>query len=294
MESSDSSKRWSLSDFQIGKPLGKGKFGNVYLARLKKEKLIVALKVLHKSQLVKSCVEHQLRREIEIQTNLDHPHILKMYDYFYDDKKIYLILEYACNGEIYKKLTAEKRFSEKVSATFIAELADALLYCHQKNVMHRDIKPENLLMGFFGELKIADFGWSVHAPSDARTTMCGTIDYIPPEMVTNQVYDNGVDLWTMGILCYEFLVGNPPFESNNQNETFDRIKRLDYTFPDYVSDLARDFISKLLQSKSSDRIQLHQVLNHPWILKNAEVHDLSTREKREELFISMRASKLNK
>ena len=283
-----------MSDFQIGKPLGKGKIGNVYLARLKKEKLIVALKVLHKSQLVKSCVEHQLRREIEIQTNLDHPHILKMYDYFYDDKKIYLILEYACNGEIYKKLTAEKRFSEKVSATFIAELADALLYCHQKNVMHRDIKPENLLMGFFGELKIADFGWSVHAPSDARTTMCGTIDYIPPEMVTNQVYDNGVDLWTMGILCYEFLVGNPPFESNNQNETFDRIKRLDYTFPDYVSDLARDFISKLLQSKSSDRIQLHQVLNHPWILKNAKVHDLSTREKREELFISMRASKSKK
>jgi len=97
-----SSKKWQLSDFEIGKPLGRGKFGNVYLAREKKTKFIVALKVLFKSQLQKSNVEHQLRREIENQSHLRHPNILRLYAYFYDATRVYLILEYAPRGELYK------------------------------------------------------------------------------------------------------------------------------------------------------------------------------------------------
>jgi serine/threonine protein kinase len=92
--------RWTLNDFEIGKPLGRGKFGKVYLARERRTKYIVALKVLSKSQLLKSGVEHQLRREIEIQAHLRHRHILRMYGYFYDNKNIYLILEYSPGGEV--------------------------------------------------------------------------------------------------------------------------------------------------------------------------------------------------
>ena len=94
--------RWKLSDFEIGRPLGKGKFGNVYLAREKRSKFIVALKVLFKSQLQKAHVEHQLRREIEIQSHLRHPHVLRMFGYFYDETRVYLILEFAPRGEMYK------------------------------------------------------------------------------------------------------------------------------------------------------------------------------------------------
>lgn len=108
--------------------------------------------------------------------------------------------------------------------------------------MHRDIKPENLLLDLVGDIKIADFGWSVHAPSLRRTTMCGTLDYLPPEMLEHAVYDATVDLWCLGILCYEFLVGNPPFESKTSNETYARIRKVDVQFPDHVSPLARDFI----------------------------------------------------
>ena len=97
-------KNWTIDDFEIGKPLGRGKFGHVYLAREKKSKFIVALKVLYKKQLLKSNVEHQLRREIEIQSHLRHENILRMYGFFWDDKKIYLILEYAPGGELYKDL----------------------------------------------------------------------------------------------------------------------------------------------------------------------------------------------
>ncbi|MEQ2171884.1 hypothetical protein GOODEAATRI_015154, partial [Goodea atripinnis] len=109
---------------------------------------------------------------------------------------------------------------------YIMELADALHYCHTKNVIHRDIKPENLLLGGNGELKIADFGWSVHTPSSRRSTLCGTLDYLPPEMIEGKTHDEKVDLWSLGVLCYEFLVGKPPFEAKTHDETYRRISRV--------------------------------------------------------------------
>lgn len=261
-------KKWTLDDFEIGRPLGRGKFGNVYLAREKMTKFIVALKVLFKSQLQKNKVEHQLRREIEIQSHLRHPNILRLYGYFYDDTRVYLILEFAPRGELYKLLQKNKRFDDKVAASYIAQLCNALKYCHSKKVIHRDIKPENLLLGLAGDLKIADFGWSVHAPSSRRETMCGTLDYLPPEMIDQKVYDEKVDLWCLGVLCYEFLVGKPPFESESMNDTYSRISRVDLHFPSYVSPDARDVITKLLKRNPSERLSLDGVLQHPWIKKH--------------------------
>ena len=134
----DEKNRWQLSDFEIGRPLGKGKFGNVYLAREKRSKFIVALKVLFKSQLQKAHVEHQLRREIEIQSHLRHPHVLRMFGYFYDETRVYLILEFAPRGEMYKALQKqpEGKFDEKRTAKYVYQLADALKYCHSKKVKH--------------------------------------------------------------------------------------------------------------------------------------------------------------
>lgn len=91
-------------------------------------------------------------------------------------------------------------------------MTDALIYLHSKHIIHRDIKPENLLLSSTGDLKIGDFGWSVHAPSNRRTTLCGTLDYLPPEMVEGREHGAKVDLWALGVLAYEFLVGKPPFE----------------------------------------------------------------------------------
>lgn len=264
-ENCQGEKKWTLKDFDIGKPLGKGKFGNVYLAREKKSKYIVALKVLFKSQLQKSQVEHQLRREIEIQSHLRHSNILRLYGYFYDAARVYLILEYAPGGELYKELTKCTKFDEKQAALYISQLADALHYCHDKKVIHRDIKPENLLLGLKGGLKIADFGWSVHAPSSRRTTLCGTLDYLPPEMIEGREHDEKVDLWSLGVLCYEFLVGKPPFEAVGHQDTYRRISRVDLRFPSHVSEDAKDLVSKLLQKNPNDRLPLLAVRQHPWI-----------------------------
>ncbi|CAB1322743.1 unnamed protein product, partial [Coregonus sp. 'balchen'] len=262
-------RKFTINDFDIGRPLGKGKFGNVYLARDKKLKFIVALKVLFKSQMEKEGVEHQLRREIEIQSHLRHPNILRFYNYFHDRTRVFLILEYAPRGEMYKELQKCGRFDDQRTATYMEELADALQYCHEKKVIHRDIKPENLLLGLRGELKIADFGWSVHAPSLRRRTMCGTLDYLPPEMIEGKIHDEKVDLWSIGVLCYECLVGNPPFETASHSDTYKRITKVDLQFPKVVSDGARDLISKLLRHSPSMRLPLQGVINHPWVKSNS-------------------------
>uniref|UniRef100_H3B4Y9 non-specific serine/threonine protein kinase n=1 Tax=Latimeria chalumnae TaxID=7897 RepID=H3B4Y9_LATCH len=258
-------KQWNIEEFDFGRPLGKGKFGSVYLARDREAHFILAIKVLFKSELEKAGVEHQLRREIEIQSRLRHPNILRLYNYFHDQSRIFLMLEYAPQGEMYKLLQKHQRFDNTRTATYMEEISDALLYCHANKVIHRDIKPENLLLGFRGELKIADFGWSVHAPSLRRRTMCGTLDYLPPEMIEGKPHDEKVDVWCIGVLCYECLVGCPPFETESLQDTYRKIVKVDFKFPLLVSEGAKDLISKLLQHDATQRLPLPLVISHPWV-----------------------------
>ena len=125
-------------------------------------------------------------------------------------------------------------------------MSNALSYLHKKHVIHRDIKPENILISISGEIKISDFGWSVHAPSTRRTTLCGTLDYLPPEMVEGRDHNEKVDLWSLGVLAYEFLVGSPPFEElSGYGATYKRIARVDLKIPEFVSPEARDLISRV-------------------------------------------------
>ncbi|CZS93427.1 probable protein kinase Eg22 [Rhynchosporium agropyri] len=264
-------KQFHLGMFEIGRPLGKGKFGRVYLARERSSGFVCALKVLHKNEIQQGKVEKQVRREIEIQSNLRHPNILQLYGHFHDSKRIFLILEFAEKGELYKHLRRENRFPEWKAAQYIAQMAAALRFLHKKHVMHRDIKPENILVGIHGEIKISDFGWSVHAPNNRRNTMCGTLDYLPPEMIKpgsqDNYYTEKVDLWSLGVLTYEFLVGEAPFE-DTPVMTQRRIARGEMTVPSFVSPEARDLIKRLLVLDPEKRIPLDQVQKHPWIIKH--------------------------
>ena len=241
-------KNFHLGKFEIGKPLGKGKFGRVYLAKERSSGFVCALKVLHKSELQQGKVEKQVRREIEIHSNLRHPNILRFYGHFHDSKRVFLILEFAGKGELYKHLRKETKFPEWKAAQYIAQMAAALKYLHKKHVMHRDIKPENILVGIHGEIKISDFGWSVHAPTNRRNTMCGTLDYLPPEMIKpgsqENFYSEKVDLWSLGVLTYEFLVGEAPFE-DTPIMTQRRIARGEMTVPNFVSSEAKNLIQRV-------------------------------------------------
>lgn len=269
----DDRTQWSLSDFQLISELGKGRFGKVVKAKEQKTNFIVALKILQKDRLATlNNAEIQLRREIEIQGELNHPNILRLYGFFYDSTRVYLILEYAPGGELYKHLRdCGGTFVEPVAARYIASLASAIRHCHSKGVIHRDLKPENLLLDANNNLKIADFGWSVHAVRKTRReTVCGTLDFLSPEMCEGTKYDASVDLWSIGALLYEMLYGQPPFEEKSEWQTKERIKKVDLVFPPgEISNGAKHLIRSLLRRDPAKRLSLSRVLTHPWILRYA-------------------------
>ena len=207
-----------------------------------------------------------MRREIDIQSHLHHPNILRLYGYFWDNSRIYLILEYAPDGDIFTELRDARMFSEQKAANYVSQVIKGFIYLHANGVIHRDLKPENLLNSC-GVVKISDFGWSIHSFSK-RKTLCGTLEYLPPEMIRSEEYDCRIDYWAIGILTYEFLVGEPPFESRSKEEAYRRIDLVDLVFPQRVSPLARDFISRLLRRNPRERMSLEAALEHEWIVMN--------------------------
>lgn len=165
-------KEWKLSDLDKERRLGHGRFGKVYLMHEKSTKYAYAMKKLD----LHTETEILVWREVGIQLELCHRNILRLYGYFCDDTSAYLMLEYAPNGNLLKKIYKQpnKRLEEKLAAKYILSCADALIYLHERDVIHRDIKPENILFGYNDELKIADFGLSVNAQNQRRRTICGT------------------------------------------------------------------------------------------------------------------------
>lgn len=284
-----------LDDFELGKILGKGKLGRVYCAKHKKLGLIIALKVMDKQELIELNLEKNFEREIKIQSNLNHKNISKLYTWFYDYKNVYLVLEFSIFGELYFHLKKSKRFDNIVASYYIYQVTNALWYLHQNNIIHRDLKPENIMLSSESTIKLSDFGWSVHHSSHPytpdynhrsssssssastssssstaakRLTVCGTLDYLPPEMIESKKHDHKVDNWALGILLYEFLVGIPPFEEVEKEATYKRIINIDIKFPRFLDKDAIDLIRKLLVKNPEDRLDLNKVLEHKWIIKN--------------------------
>ena len=235
-------------DFEPGGTLGRGKFGRVYLARHLTINYICALKIISKAQASTQEEEKLIRREIEFHQNLAHKNVLRLLSWFHDEKSIYLVLEFAPGGSLYSKMNKQPkgRFTEHQAATYIAQIASVLRYMHSKNIMHRDIKSENTLLGFNSEIKLADFGYSVHNESGFRSTVCGTLDYLSPEVAvmvlklgkSQEFYIKAIYQWSLGVLTYELLVGKPPFEMKDVKKTQGKItnfKGKGIKFPGHIS-----------------------------------------------------------
>jgi aurora kinase len=171
-------------DFEVGGTLGRRKFGRVYLARHLTTDYMCALKIISKVQAATQEEEKLIHCELEIHQKLAHGNTLKLLFWFHDDESVYLVLKFAPGGSLYSRMKKQTRgrFTEQQTTIYIAQLTSALRYMHSKNIMHRDIKPENILLGFYGEIKLVNFGYSVHSESDFRSTVCGTLDYLSSEV----------------------------------------------------------------------------------------------------------------
>ena len=174
-------------------------------------------------------------------------------------------MEFCPNGELFDYIVSHQRLSENECVPLFFQLLLTLQFIHSVGVCHRDLKPENILIGSDGNLKMADFGWSVSTSNSRRSTLCGTLDYLPPEMLEGKEHSFSVDIWALGVLLYEFLTGNAPFEEGERDQTIARIKAVDIHFPDDFPEGAKDLILKLLQKDPKDRMPLSDVKQHPWI-----------------------------
>jgi len=245
-------------DFEVCATLGHGKFGRVYLARHLATNYICALKIISKAQASTQEEEKLIRRELEIHQNLSHKNILKLLSWFHDETSIYLVLEFAPGGSLYSRLKKQpkSRFTEQQTAVYMVQIVSALRYMHSKKIMHRDIKPENILLGLYSEIKLADFGYSVHSESGHRSSVCGTLDYLSPEVAVMMLkpgmsvgwYTKAIDQWSLGILMYELLVGRPPFEMRNTKSTQRKIanfKGKEIKFPGHISQGAEELMREV-------------------------------------------------
>lgn len=266
-----------MSDFEIidgvgGRSLGKGSFGVVRRVRRKGTDDVYALKTMQKVEVMSGQLVEQVEREIMVQQNLKHENVLRLFKHFEDDENVYLLLEYCAKGELYQLLRTQKgrKFDEPMSKHFFIQLVRGLKHLHSHQIVHRDLKPENLLITHDDVLKIADFGWCA-ATNVLRTTFCGTMDYLAPEMIQGSGHDQTLDIWSVGILLYEMMVGRPPFQSTNHTMLIDRILKIAIFFPPGLPPLVVDLVRRLLKREPSLRLPLDQVLRHPWVVSKTEV-----------------------
>jgi len=247
--------------------LGTGTFGTVYLVQSHSQRYY-AMKTLNKTKVIRLKQVEHINSEKNILASIHHPFIVNLYRTFQDDQHLYLLQEYVIGGEMFFHLRRQKRFSNSVAKFFAAEIILAFEYMHAQNIIYRDLKPENLLIDHEGHVKITDFGFAKRV-EDRTWTLCGTPDYIAPEIIQSRGHGKAADWWALGILIFEMLAGYPPFYDDNPFGVYEKILGGRIQFPSHVDRYAEDLVRKLLTQDKTRRLgSLHggvgDIKGHSW------------------------------
>ncbi|XP_023947816.2 serine/threonine-protein kinase PLK4 [Bicyclus anynana] len=257
-----------IEDYEILEHLGKGGFAHVYRAKCRKTCLFVAIKMIDKALMANAGMIGRVRQEVTIHSRLKHPAILELYTFFEDAHYVYLVLELAHNGELAKHFKLGTcGLSEKAASDIFRQVLSGVLYLHTHNIIHRDLSLNNLLLTKDLNVKIADFGLAtqLNGPDEKHVTMCGTPNYISPEVASRELHGLPADVWGLGCMLYTLLVGSPPFHTKHVKTTLNKVINADYKIPAELSIQAQDLLQKLLCKDPSRRITLKGIMEHPFL-----------------------------
>ncbi|CAF1004865.1 unnamed protein product [Adineta steineri] len=242
--SSPAKQTAKLEDFHLQRTVGTGSFGRVMIAQHGNQTL--ALKIMEKTTIVKlKQVEHTLSEKKILQA-IKFPFLVNLVYSFKDNSHLYIALEFASGGEMFTHLRSVGKYSEDQTRFYAAQVTLAFEYLHFLNIIYRDLKPENILFSADGYLKITDFGFA-KLVRDRTYTLCGTPEYIAPEIILSRGYNKSVDYWALGILIYEMAAGFPPFYADQPIQIYEKIVQGKFKFPSHFSNDLKDLIRSLLQ-----------------------------------------------
>nr|ODO00481.1 AGC/PKA protein kinase [Cryptococcus depauperatus CBS 7855] len=227
-----------------------------------------AMKVLRKSEVVRLKQVEHISSERIILERIRHPFVVELHATYQDQLNVYMLLSYIPGGELFSHLRRAGRFSPDVTRFYLASIVLAIEYLHSQNIIYRDLKPENLLLDRHGYLRIADFGFA-KVVEDRTFTLCGTPEYLAPEIVLSQGHGKAVDWWALGILAFEMLAGYPPFFDDHPLGIYEKILRGEIAFPSHIDPYAKDLVRELLTADRSKRLGnlrggARDVMGHPW------------------------------
>ena len=250
--------------------LGEGSFSIVQLYEDKKTKIKYALKKMDSKKVEKITKNKKLiDTEVNIHGRISHPNIIKLHNYFEYKHFCFLILEYASDGTLFDIIRSKRGLSELYAFYYFLQTLNAIYFLHLHSIIHRDLKPENLLINDKNIIKLCDFGWSVKLNDDKRTTFCGTVEYMAPEIIKKEKYDEAIDVWSLGVLLYELVHSYSPFYSEDLDikKIGNNITNNNLKFKDGLSKEYKDLVQRLLIKESEKRIKIEDIFQHPFMTK---------------------------
>ncbi|KAF9134601.1 camp-dependent protein kinase catalytic subunit [Linnemannia schmuckeri] len=262
-------RKFNLDDFRIHRTLGTGSFGRVHLVQSRFNSRFYAMKVLKKTEVVRLKQVEHTNNEKMILERVEHPFLINLWGTFQDVRNLYMVMDYVVGGELFSVLRKSQRFPEHVARFYTCEVLLALEYLHSHAVIYRDLKPENLLLDSMGHIKITDFGFAKHVPQNMTWTLCGTPDYLAPEIIQSKGYGKAVDWWSMGVLMFEMCAGFPPFFDEDHIKLYGKIMAGKVRYPSHFQPALKDILKRLLTSDLTKRYGnlrggATDIKNHAW------------------------------
>lgn len=271
-------KLYTLRNVKLDRSIGHGAFGNVYRGLVtlprnrdaRTEQLIangpvVAVKAIAKHKVAAKGLEKQLALEITVHRLMVHPNIIRFLDYSHDAKDVYIFLEYADGGDLFKYVR-KRDLPEAVFANLMRQVGEAVLFCHSYGIVHRDLKPENILM--LGDVpKLTDFGYCDKITSKGvckDQNFCGTPDFVSPEMCEGSPCGFPVDVWAIGAIIYDLRTGQPPFYAPSRADTYKRIAECDVDLNEPLVRNVASLLRRIFVLEPDNRPTMREVLQHPW------------------------------